>query len=60
MNLKVQKISDKVDNLDVKGQGGDCKFNCKVTVWKGKRSKEESSSCWYNDEGYNARGNPFF
>lgn len=36
MDLKISKVTDKVNNLDVKGQG--CWSDCYTTVWLGNKS----------------------
>lgn len=37
MDLKIHKIMDKIDNLDVKGQGNHCDADCfEEIVWVGR------------------------
>lgn len=42
--MKIEKIKDKVEVLDVNGQ--DCFLDCKTTVWNGNRnSTDNNGSC---------------
>ncbi|MBU5438466.1 hypothetical protein KQI42_10625 [Tissierella sp. MSJ-40] len=52
MDLKIQKISDKIDNLDVKGQGDGlpCDADCfEDMVWVGKTNGNVKGCYKYED-----------
>ncbi|WMM26566.1 hypothetical protein RBU61_07795 [Tissierella sp. MB52-C2] len=49
MNFKIQKISDKIDKLDVKGQGA-CDTDCfEEMVWVGKTNGNVKGCYKYED-----------
>nr|WP_297936299.1 hypothetical protein [uncultured Lachnoclostridium sp.] len=56
--MKITKIQKRDLVSNVQAQSSDCKTDCKVKVWAGKKEADgNAAGCWYTYQ-YTARWNP--